>query len=187
MEPRLEIGPSARRWLTVSRIASREIRARTRVLVESEPEPLPPKSVLELDAISDEGGRAGGEVTFLAWFAIAVELELAMVLVEVEASRALILFLGDTTLATRISLRSTASNVMSSKSKLGRRCGDSILACPSCIFGGGVSGRSGTAALTECTRLARGLRGGESVLNSSEWALDPDSEAGDRGVVTLAP
>ena len=167
--------------MTVSRIASREIRARTRVLVESEPVPFPPKSVLELEAI-----KAGGEATCCGWLGIEVELELPIVLLDVEAPTAAGAFLGETTLATCTSLRPTVSSVISSKSKLGRRCGDSTFACPSWIFGGGVRGRVMAAGIGATGRLTMGLCGGESVLSSSEWALDPDSDAGERGVATLA-
>jgi hypothetical protein len=150
------------------------MRARTRVLVESEPVPLPPKSVLELEAIIDVG-------------LVAEEVELDVARVPAEEETPISpgrVFLGEMTLATWTLLCPTASRVMSSKSKLGRRCGDSTLAGPSWIFGGGVSGRA--TSLELCTGLMRERGGGESVLISSECALEPDSLAGERGVATLA-
>lgn len=164
------------------------------MLVESEPEPLPPKSVLELEASANWVVFATGEVT-AALFAssrgtVEVELEPVTLLLDgVEASIAPdAAFLGETTLATRIWLCPTLSSVISSKSKLGKRCGDSILACPSWILGGGVRGRSTLVLPAVSLPLITGLGCdlGESVLSSSECALDPDSEAGERGVATLA-
>lgn len=145
-------------------------------MVESDPLPFPPKSALELAERTDLVETTLVEVVILVLVTGEVTScdlldtieDVETVLVE-DVEAPIIspdpFFLGETTLATLISLFPTLSSVISSNSKLGSLCGDSILLCLGVIFGRGVRGRSSVSRRS--AGAGKGLTG-ESVLNSSE-------------------
>lgn len=181
MEPRREREPSARRWLIVSRIISREIRWRTRVVVESLLPSLfgPPKSPADDEADSavavDRLEAAETEVGSVFTGKPGITRDPSELEDGVDAPISLEdFFTGDTTLAVFSSVLPTASSEISSNSKEGRRWGlSTFFSDPT--TGGGVNGRP-----------SRGVEVSSMSSSSvSELISEPETDPGEGGSCIL--